>query len=190
MTAGSGAPSLSQAVHTSNNQIVGGSYDANGNTTFTNNGAVGYTLGYDAENRLSGSSANGQSTLYAYDAQNRRNWIWAGTEDVAGNQINYTVNAYTPGGQKVGAYTLAPSYNQTLSQFVMSVTATSNDTYFGSRRLAVMDQLGSTSTFYPWGEARAPIHRTPGTSPPIGRTPPPALITQIIVTTPTSAVGS
>ena len=71
------------------------------------------------------------------------------------------MNAYTPGGQKLGAYTLAPSYNQTLSQFVMSVTATSNDTYFGSRRLAVMDQLGSvvkaTSpvvSYYPWGEAK------------------------------------
>ncbi len=38
MTAGSGAPSLSQAVHTSNNQIVGGSYDANGNTTSVVNG--------------------------------------------------------------------------------------------------------------------------------------------------------
>ena len=84
-----------------------------------------------------------------------------GTEDTFGNQINYTVNAYTPGGQKLGAYTLTPLYNQQLSEMVMQVTATSNDTYFGSRRLAVMDQLGSvvkaTSpvvSYFPWGETK------------------------------------
>jgi RHS repeat-associated protein len=43
----------------------------------------------------------------------------------------------------------------------MQVTATSNDIYFGSRRLAVMDQLGSvvkaTSpvvSYFPWGETK------------------------------------
>jgi YD repeat-containing protein len=51
ITSGSG-PSLSQAVHTTNNQIVGGSYDANGNTTSVVNGGLTYNLGYDVENRL------------------------------------------------------------------------------------------------------------------------------------------
>ena len=30
----------------------------------------------------------------------------------------------------------------------------SSDQYFGSRRLAVLDQLGSAGTYYPWGEAK------------------------------------
>jgi hypothetical protein len=105
ITSGSG-PSLSQAVHTSNNQIVGGSYDANGNTTSVVNGGLTYNLGYDVENRLAGASVSSDSeefVSYAYDTQNRRNWIWPATEDTFGNQINYTVNAYTPGGQKLGA---------------------------------------------------------------------------------------
>ncbi len=162
ITAGSG-PSLSQTVNL-NNQIVGGSYDANGNTTSVANGGLSYGLGYDPENRLAYAAVSSDSeefVSYAYDAQNRRNWIWPATEDTFGNQINYTVNAYTPGGQKLGAYTLTPLYNQQLSKMVMQVTATSNDTYFGSRRLAVLDQLGSvvkaTSpvvSYFPWGETK------------------------------------
>ncbi len=126
--------------------------------------AVNYGLGYDPENRLAYAAVSSDSeefVSYAYDTQNRRNWIWPATEDTFGNQINYTVNAYTPGGQKLGAYTLTPLYNQTLSEMVMQVTATSNDTYFGSRRLAVMDQLGSVVkatapvvSYFPWGETK------------------------------------
>jgi RHS repeat-associated protein len=116
---------------------------------------VGYTLGYDAENRLNGTYANGQGMSYGYDAQNRRNWIWSGSKDVNGNPTNYTVNVYTPGGQKLAAYSLV-SYGTSLA-----VTLSSSDTYFGSRRLAVMDQLGSvvkaTSpvvSYFPWGETK------------------------------------
>ncbi len=58
-----GAPTLSQAVNAATNQIVGQSYDANGNQT-----SGGY--GYDAENRL--VSATGLQ--YAYDSQNKRVW--------------------------------------------------------------------------------------------------------------------
>jgi RHS repeat-associated protein len=36
----------------------------------------------------------------------------------------------------------------------MIVALVSSDQFFGSRRLAVMDQLGSVGTYYPWGENR------------------------------------
>jgi RHS repeat-associated protein len=34
----------------------------------------------------------------------------------------------------------------------MQVTLSSSDQYFGGRRLATMDQLGSVGTYFPWGE--------------------------------------
>jgi RHS repeat-associated protein len=88
-----------------------------------------------------------------------RIWSWAGAVDPENNTTNFTVNVYTPSGQKLGAYLLAPAFVQnSQTQFLVvpsvQVTLSSSDTYFGSRRLAVMDQLGSTSTFYPWGEAK------------------------------------
>ena len=169
ITAGS-PPSLSQAVN-SYNQIVGQSYDANGNTLSTYNNGLTYGLGYDAENRLTATwvtSYNAQFVDYAYDAQNRRIWIWPGTEDTGGNMINHTVNFYTPSGQKLGAYTLTPGfvYQNGVYTAALDVVATSNDQYFGSRRLATLDRLGSAGrqgiwegTYYPWGEDKG------GTSP-------------------------
>jgi RHS repeat-associated protein len=165
ITAGS-PPSLSQAVNAANNQIVGQSYDANGNTLIAYNNGLAYGLGYDPENRLTAAwvtSNNAQFVDYAYDAQNRRIWSWPGTEDTAGNMINYTVNFYTPGGKKLGAYTLTPAfaYENGTYTAVLDVVPTSNDEYFGSRRLATLDRLGSAGrqgiwegTYYPWGEAK------------------------------------
>jgi len=164
ITAGS-PPSLSQAVN-GYNQIVGQSYDANGNTLSTYNNGLTYGLGYDAENRLTATwvtSYNAQFVDYAYDAQNRRIWIWPGTEDTGGNMINHTVNFYTPSGQKLGAYTLTPGfvYQNGVYTAALDVVATSNDQYFGSRRLATLDRLGSAGpqgisegTYFPWGEAK------------------------------------
>jgi YD repeat-containing protein len=50
-----GAPTLSQTVNTANNQIVGQTYDANGNQLSSPLG----TLAYDAENRIASMSASG-----------------------------------------------------------------------------------------------------------------------------------
>jgi RHS repeat-associated protein len=100
---------------------------------------------------------------YASDAQNHRIWSWAGAADTYGNTTNYTVNVYSPGGQKLGAYELAPGFISSGGIVVptMQVTLSSSDQYFGSRRLAIMDQLGSTGTsnspapsYFPWGEPR------------------------------------
>jgi hypothetical protein len=64
-----GAPTLSQAVNASTNQIVGQTYDANGNQL---SGPLG-TLTYDPENRL--LTATG--VQYGYDSANKR--VWKGT---------------------------------------------------------------------------------------------------------------
>jgi RHS repeat-associated protein len=60
---------------------------------------------------------------------------------------------YSPTGQKLGAYKLNPAVNGNFEPF-MIVTLVSSDQFFGSRRLAVMDRLGSVGTYYPWGENR------------------------------------
>jgi RHS repeat-associated protein len=154
VTAGTG-PSLSVSVNPANNQIQGVSgltYDANGNQSQS----VG---AYDAENRLVG----GVGIYYGYDSQNKRIWSWAGGVDSNGNTTNYTVNVYSPGGQKLGAYVFATVFvnnSQTMYVTVPSLNVTGGgDVYFGGRRLAAMDQLGSVGNYFPWGEDKG------GTSP-------------------------
>src|ERR1700733_12215647 len=132
-------------------------YDANGNTTSAYNGGVVNALAYDAENRLSTFTPYvGGATSYGYDSQNRRIWNWPGATDSWGNASGYSIKVYTPGGQKLAAYTVAPSVytpNGTTTPF-MAVGLSSSDQYFGSRRLAVVDQLGSAGTYFPWGEVK------------------------------------
>ena len=156
VTAGS-APSMSISVNAANNQIqgIGLTYDANGNTTTNFNGGVANTVTYDAENCVSTYQPYiGLTTTYAYDTQNHRIWSWPGTTDTWGNVSGYTVNIYTPSGLKLATYTVGPSvndYNGQATPFMASGIITS-DQYFGSRRLALMDQLGSVGTYFPWGE--------------------------------------
>src|SRR5579863_3640631 len=152
VTAGSG-PSLSQAVSAATNQIVGQSYDANGNQY---NGSQAYGV----ENRLT----NTNGLTYAYDAQNKRIWSSTGAVDAYGNTTNYTVNVYSPSGQKLGAYLIAPAFfDNAQTMFVtvpsMQVTLSAGDQYFGGRRVSAMDQLGSVGNYFPWGEDKG------GTSP-------------------------
>ena len=165
ITAGSG-PSLASRT---DNQIVGGSHDANGNTG-------GVTSRWRPEGSamtprtgwlVGGISPRSKTSIdYYYDSQNRRIWSWAGAVDPENNTTNFTVNVYTPSGQKLGAYLLAPAFVQnSQTEFAvvpsMQVTLSSSDIYFGSRRVAVMDQLGSAGntasqagTYYPWGEPK------------------------------------
>jgi len=179
VTAGSG-PSLSQAVSAANNQIVGQSYDANGNQY--NN----LQMSYDVENRL-----NDIYLLnYAYDAQNQRIWSWAGDLDSNGNVTNYTVSVYSASGQKLGAYVLAPILVGSGGALIpsMQVTLSSGDQYFGGRRLASMDQSGTTSRGARTRAAR--VRRTLGTSRHIGGIRPAGWITRIIATTPIPTAAS
>ena len=159
VTAGSG-PSMSIAVNAANNQIQGVygiSYDANGNTLGTASGAG---LIYDPENRVNAVYSGAQLLMqYGYDSQNHRIWSWNGSTDVVGNPTNYSLAIYSPSGQKLGTYTIAPIFvsnaqtNWVLTP-MLNVTLASGDAYFGSRRLAVMDQLGSAGTYFPWGEIK------------------------------------
>ena len=159
LTGGSGQD-VQWTVSQSNNQMASSfGYDANGNVGGVANGNQNYTFGYDPDNRIVSATLTSNSTQfanYAYDAQNRRIWGWTGALDALNNMTNYTANIYMPGGQKLAAYTLTPQVysgiNGTLYPFIQVAVATS-DKYFGSRRLAVMDRLGSVGTYFPWGEA-------------------------------------
>ena len=115
---------------------------------------------YDAENHLVGAGWNNGAPAvdYGYDAQGKRSFLWtAGTFDPwGGNATNYSVVMYSPSGQKLGTYLISvcnQGANNTTSLTICSALSTS-DKYFGGRRLAVMDQLGSAGTYYPWGEAK------------------------------------
>jgi RHS repeat-associated protein len=142
-------------VNTANNQIVGQSYDANGNTTTLPTNGLTYNPVYDGENRETSIYFDGTTLIsYFYDAQNRRIWSWPGTMN-GSYTSGYTVNAYSTTGQKLGAYSFVASAS------LLTVTLSSSDQYFGSRRLAVVDQLGSAGngiaaagTYYPWGELK------------------------------------
>jgi RHS repeat-associated protein len=139
-------PVLSVAIDPATNRIVGSSYDSNGNVT------GGYI--WDAENRLIGVPSS--ATAYGYDAHNKRFFIWDGTtvDGYGGNTNGYTVNVYTPGGQKLGAYQINVVY--TGSTYVMGVTLLKSDAYFGGRRVQKQDRLSSVGTYYPYGEEKGP----------------------------------
>ena len=144
ITAGSG-PSLSVSVNPASNQIQGVSgltYDANGNASTSG-------MTFDADNRLATSGG----LQYAYDGQNERIWSWNGGLDGSSNPTGYSVSIYSPTGQKLATYQLVPQWLQGWNpQMWMQVTLVSSDQYFGGRRLAVLDQLGSAGTYFPWGE--------------------------------------
>src|SRR5208337_2396553 len=131
------------------------SYDNNGNTYNSN------LTAYDVENRVSGVGWNNGAPAvdYSYDGQNKRIFMWtAGTLDSFNNVYNYSVVAYSPSGQKLGTYLFAPAQPDFqpggINTPYITVSLVSSDQYFGGRRLAAMDQLGSAGTYYPWGEAK------------------------------------
>ncbi len=145
VTAGSG-PSLSVSVNPANNQIEGlGGYDLNGNAYLAN-------VAYDVENHIYALVGESPYTSYSYDAQGKRIFLWGGTSDSNGNPTSYSVVAYSPGGQKLGTYQFIPGTGHTT--YIIAVSVATSDQYFGGRRLAVQDQLGSAGTYFPWGEAK------------------------------------
>ena len=152
-----GAPTLSQSVNTANNQIVGQSYDANGNQS----GAplVGVTVNYDAENRVASASGGVQ---YAYDSRNKRVW----RSILSGGNLAQQVYVYGVDGQKIGTYTFTlGQYGQTNTPEMTNSTVLLA-TFFGHKRVGVFDRLGSAKynqsnnaaqSFYPYGEDRGTV---------------------------------
>ncbi len=148
-----GAPTLSQSVYTTNNQIMGQTYDNNGNQLSSPLGSVTY----DAENRL----ASAPGVQYAYDSRNKR--IWRGT--LSGGTLAQQVYFYGVDGQKLGTYTFTlGQYGETnVPEMTNSVVLLA--TFFGSKRIGTFDRLGSAKynqnnaaqSFYPYGEDRGTV---------------------------------
>src|SRR5271156_2900254 len=146
-----GAPTLSQSVNAATNQIVGVTYDANGNQL-----SGGY--GYDAENRL----LTAAGIQYGYDSRNKR--VWSGA--TSGSSVTQTVYFYGVGGQRLGIYsfTTPPSAGGAPQ---LSDGAKSLGVYFGGKRVGTVvsgvagsftqDRLGSNGSYYPYGEARGTV---------------------------------
>jgi RHS repeat-associated protein len=148
-TAGS-PPTLSQAVNPANNQIVGQTYDANGNQL---SAPAGGALTYDSENRL----LTAPGVQYAYDSKNKR--VWAGTLNGSGALTAQAVFVYGATGQMLGEYSI------TVGSSSLTVAAMNLSVYFGGKRIAVTnssgvtmafspDRLGSSGQFYPYGEGK------------------------------------
>jgi RHS repeat-associated protein len=135
------APQLSIGVNPANNEVVGHPYDANGNDTYG-------SVYYDAENRV----VSAPGVQYAYDSQNKR--VWKATYDGSGNLTSQEAYFYGVGGQKLGTYSLVISYG-TGQPLYLSDSNTNLDVFFGGRRLAGQDRLGSVGKYYPYGEARS-----------------------------------
>jgi RHS repeat-associated protein len=155
-----GGPNLPIGAN-SNNQITipGSQYDANGNLTAQS--GVSYT--YDAENHMTnfGSVSNGNRT-FAYDSQNKRILNWTGSTDQNGNASGYTVYYYGVKGERLGVYNFTVGYWAGGTTPTLENSPTSTETFFGGRRLAPLDRLGSArsvnstaSSYYPFGEDKS-----------------------------------
>jgi hypothetical protein len=157
-----GAPALGIATSGTNNQItnLGASYDANGNLEATS--GASYT--YDAENRMIGVSALGNgSATYGYDSQNKRIWNWSGSTDQYGkNASGYSVYYHGVKGERLRVYNFIVGYYAGGKSPVLENSTTSNEIYFGARRFAPLDRLGSArsvngglASYYPFGEDKS-----------------------------------
>jgi hypothetical protein len=144
-----GAPTLSQTVSTATNQIVGQTYDANGNQVSSPLG----TLSYDAENRVASMASAG--VQYAYDSRNKRVW----RSILSGGNLAQQVYVYGVDGQKIGTYAFSVSMINNLPAMTNSTVLLAQ--FFGGKRVGVFDRLGSAKynqsnnqaqSFYPYGE--------------------------------------
>jgi RHS Repeat len=151
-----GAPTLSQSVNTANNQIVGQTYDANGNQVSSPLG----TLGYDAENRVASMASAG--VQYAYDSRNKRVW----RSILSGGNLAQQVYVYGVDGQKIGTYTFTLAQYGGANTPEMTNSTVLLATFFVHKRVGVFDRLGSAKynqsngaaqSFYPYGEDRGTV---------------------------------
>jgi uncharacterized protein RhaS with RHS repeats len=96
-----GAPTLSQAVNAGNNQIVGQTYDANGNAYVAN-------ATYDVENRIYALVGGPPYTVYSYDAQGKRVFMASNAADTYGNPTSYSHERKDSPSQELSAYSTRP----------------------------------------------------------------------------------
>ena len=138
VTAGS-APPWHVLVSATTNRITTASYDENGNTTQAPDGTI---YGYDGENRLISGGGEG----HAHGPDNLRVWKLKtdGTDEL---------HVYGAFGELVGTYPIfvIPNPNGTPSGSY-GIGAGPTNLYFAGKRLGTQDRLGSSGTFYPYGE--------------------------------------
>ncbi len=145
--------------------------DLNGNVT----GTQGSAYVYDVENRMyeyySTTGTGVAPAYYAYDTQNRRVWQWNGStyaSPYSTTPNSYTVYFYGVNGKQLAAYTLTAAVvwqGNKIQSLTMNSAVLTQDAYFGGRRLAGLDRVGSATqvgsqnvSFYPYGEDKG----TPG----------------------------
>ena len=136
-----------------------GPTDANGNSS---------AYGWDAENRLVASAAPPASsyTRYAYDGQNKQIWscAWNASTNLCATDNGYSF--YSPTGKLLGTFGLqfTPYYQVHTGdgwQTIPDSLTITNGTplaYFGSRLLVTQDRLGSQGRFFPYGEDRTSVN--------------------------------
>ena len=120
-TAGS-PPTLSIAVNTANNQVVGYPYDANGNLQAAPSLGTSASLTYDSENRIVAAPG----VQYGYDSQNKR--VWVATLNSQGQLTGQTAYFYGVDGSMLAAYTLTLGSSLTASEAYTAV-------YFRKKRV-------------------------------------------------------
>jgi RHS repeat-associated protein len=158
-----GALSQQIGYNDANNRIgiAGAQYEANGNLLASGLGVLSYI--YDAENRMTQAISTSNGTLNSgYDSQNKRIWTWAGSTDSNGNASGYTIYYYGVKGERLGQYNVMVTYNQGSHTASLVASTTSTETYFGPRRLAPLDRLGSArivngfaASYYAFGEDKS-----------------------------------
>jgi len=151
-----GAPTLSQSVNTATNQIVGQTYDSNGNQSSGPLGAVTY----DAENRIASMSSGG--VQYAYDSRNKR--VWSST--LTGGNLSQFFYYYGMDGQKLAIYPMSLVLINNVTPLMTDNTNIKLSQFFGSKRIGTFDRLGTAKydqqngapmSFYPYGEDRGTV---------------------------------
>ena len=121
-------------MNPANNEIVGQTYDANGNQLSV---PAGGTLTYDSENRV----ITAPGVQYAYDSSNKR--VCVGTLDGSGNLTSQQAFVYGTNGQMLGEYAI------TMHLATLKLTTTNLTVYFGKKRIAITNSSGVTTAFSP-----------------------------------------
>jgi RHS repeat-associated protein len=130
----------------------------------TTSGAT--TMTYDVANRMIISATSTGSAHFSYDTRNRRVWQWNGAVDQNNNPVSYSIYYYGANGKRLVAYTVTLSQvltNGHISGYTLNSSVVLQDTYFGRRRLAPMDRIGSAAdvgaypgqqsiSFFPYGQ--------------------------------------
>ena len=153
------APTISTLVDPSTNRIssFGYDYDFNGNMTrMPQNNAY---LTYDWSNRMIEYYGQNGTETYAYAPDNRRVW-----RSGMGQSPVDTFTFYSPGGQKLGVYSVSMEYFNYWPLQLQHTAAYEENYYFGGRLVGGAngpvwgDRLGSipggqgTAAYFPFGE--------------------------------------